>query len=218
MSEETLFREIEEDLQRDRLQKLARKYGAAAAVLVVLVVAGTAGTVAYNGWRAQAREEGTARLAEAVLASGAQGGDAAIAALKAYAGRDEGERTMLARLIGAGIEARTGDPAAAAEIYGAVAADGGVAAPYRELATLLAVTHELATGDPQQLQTRLAPLTEAGSPWRYTAMELTALLAAKAGDAGRAARLFQELAQAEGAPPALRGRAEELAALYGKNG
>lgn len=217
MSEETLFREIEEDLQRDRLEKLARTYGPLIVAGVLLILGAVGGYVAWTNWQQSAREEGTGRLAQAVMAGGS-GGETAIAALEAYAASEDGDRAMLARLIAGGIEARSGDRAAAVEIFNTVAADATVPAVYRQLATLLAVTHDLDTGAPEELEARLSPLTEPGNPWRYSALELTAILAAKAGDRARAADLFQDLVQAEGTPQAMRTRAGELAAFYAENG
>jgi hypothetical protein len=55
------------------------------------------------------------------------------------------------------------------------------------------------------------------SPWRFTARELRALLAARTGDTAGARTLFQQLADDNGAPAGLRVRAAELAAFYGKS-
>ncbi len=56
----------------------------------------------------------------------------------------------------------------------------------------------------------------AGNPWRYSGLELTAVLAAKSGDKARATELYRKLADDPEALAAIRARAAEmLAALAG---
>ena len=59
---------------------------------------------------------------------------------------------------------------------------------------------------------RLEPLTAGDSPWRFSAMELTALAELHGGHSERARALFLTLADDPAAPAGLRGRAAELAA------
>ena len=63
---------------------------------------------------------------------------------------------------------------------------------------------------------RLQPLTEPGNPWRYSALEITAVLAHRSGDKAKAQEILTGLADDLDAPQALRQRATEmLAALKG---
>jgi hypothetical protein len=62
----------------------------------------------------------------------------------------------------------------------------------------------------------LQPLTEADSPWRYSALERTAVLARRAGDTAKAEQILTSLADDLNAPRELRRRAAEmLAAVKG---
>jgi hypothetical protein len=85
---------------------------------------------------------------------------------------------------------------------------------YRDLATLFSVLHQIETGNPVELQARLTPLAAEGSPWRHTARELAALLAAKAGDRATARNLYSQLADDSSAPAGVRNRAADLSAFY----
>ena len=69
---------------------------------------------------------------------------------------------------------------------------------------------------PAQLTAKLQPLTADTSPWRFSARELTAMLAARAGDTEKARTLYKQLADDQQAPSGVRGRAADLASLYGK--
>jgi hypothetical protein len=72
------------------------------------------------------------------------------------------------------------------------------------------------TADPAQLTQQLRPLTDAKNPWHYSALEITAILAKRAGDTEKAKQILSGLADDLDAPQALRIRATEtLAALKG---
>ncbi|EWY40005.1 hypothetical protein N825_03170 [Skermanella stibiiresistens SB22] len=218
-----IFREVDEDLRRDRLEKLWKRYGALIVAVVLLVVAGTAGFVTWRNWQHSEAETKTQQLAEALRLAGtpaaqggATGGDpkAAADALAAYAAQTGAGQGTLARFYEAGLRARDGDGAAATKIYDELAGSSAVAQVYRDLATLLSVTHQVQAGEPAQLRARLEPLTAESSPWRHSARELTALLAIRAGDKATAGKLFAQLQDDATAPSGVRNRATELAALY----
>lgn len=214
-----IFREVDEDLRRDRMQRLWERYGALIVGAAVLIVAATAGYVLWQRWQASEQEQRTAVLLQAVapleVAEGATPDTAAaIAALDAAAGQLDGAHATLARLRQAGLLAREGNTADAVAIYDQVAGMGGADPLFRDLAQLLAVLHQLDGGDPAQLQARLSSLMDGGNPWRFSARELSALLAVRAGDTARAATLFRELSEDADTPAGIRARATELAAFY----
>ncbi|WP_445600099.1 tetratricopeptide repeat protein [Azospirillum sp. A39] len=210
-----IFREVDEDLRRDRMERLFKRYGGLAIAAAVVLIGGTAGYNIWSSWQRSERVEDTAALVAAVDAASA-GPQAGIDALNAFVGRSDADMATLARLNEAALLARKGDAAAAVGIYDGIAADTGVAAVYRDLATLLSVMRQLDGGDPAALVARLQPLSADTSPWRFSAREMEAVLAARAGDRERAHTLFQQLADDASAPSGVRSRAGDLAALYGK--
>ena len=91
-----IFREVDEDLRRDRLEKVWKQYGAAIVGAVLVIVAGTAGFVAWRNHQHAEAEAQTAKFADALRLAGNQpgqgangGGDpkAAADALSAFAGQ-----------------------------------------------------------------------------------------------------------------------------------
>lgn len=209
-----LIREVEEDLRRESLEKLWRKYGTyalGAACLIVLAVAANVGWHRYSeGNRAE-----RARQYETALQLVAAGDPGAPAALQVLATGNDGY-AALAQLQAAAIEAKSGDIAAAVAIYDKLAADSSADEGFRNLALLLLAQHTADTAAPDQLIKRLQPLTEADSPWRYSALELTAVLARRAGDTAKAEQILTSLADDLNAPRELRRRAAEmLAAVKG---
>lgn len=210
-----IFREVDEDLRRDRAEHLFKKYGGAMIAGVVLIVAATGGYSFWRHWQAQKKEEQTAALVTAIAQS-AQGPEKGVEALAAFAGSANPSLAAIAQFNAAALMIRQGKPAEAATVYDGIAANGSVPAEYRDLATLLAVMQRTDGGDPAQLTAKLQPLTADASPWRFTARELTAVLAVRAGDTEKARTLFKQLADDQQAPSGVRSRASDLASLYGK--
>jgi hypothetical protein len=83
---------------------------------------------------------------------------------------------------------------------------------YRDLATLLSVTHSIETGDPAALAARIGPLTAPGNPWRASAREAQALIAIRRGAEEEARRMLEALVSDPATPAGLRERAQRVAA------
>lgn len=206
-----IFREIDEELRYEKLQRLWHRYRVAIIALVAGLILGTAG---YVGWKdyAEKQAQERARAFAAALDAAAQPDDAAaLAALDAIAAGSDGYAT-LARLQKAAVELRSGNTAGAAAVYESLAADTSVEATFRDLAVVLLAVNSLDTGEPDELIARLAPLTADGNAWRHSARELTALLMLRKGDTAGARDLLTTLSADVAAPPGLRQRAEELLA------
>jgi hypothetical protein len=205
-----VFREVDEELRRDRAEQLWKKYGTyllAVAIGIVLAVAG------MQGWRAyqQSQREALSNQYAAAQAL-VRGGDTA-AGLNAFAAMgeiDAGGYPGLAALREAALRADSGDVAGAVAIWDGLARDSGLGEGFRQVATLLSVMHQANDGDPAALQARLAPLTGAGQAFRATALELSAVLALRAGDRETARGHYQALADDRSVPTGLRGRASQM--------
>ena len=205
-----IFREVEEDLRRDKAAEVWKRYGRYILGAAVFIIVATA---SYVGWKEYRLRQQTAygeRFAAAVsLIQNKKEGEAldALGALAQDAGAGYG---TLARFRAAAIKSRQGDRAAAAAIYDAIAKDGGVDALYAGLASLYYVLATLETGDPDDLAKRLAPLLAPESPWRYSARELAALLDLRKGDTAKARENFTKLADDPKTPSGVRARAVEM--------
>jgi hypothetical protein len=204
-----IFQEVEEDLRRDKAAQLWRRYGTYVLVAALAIVAGTA---AYVWWKqhvaARQLAEGNAFAAAAQLQDEDKAREAADA-FAALAAKSADGYAMLARLRQAALLADNGDPGAAVKVYDDVARDASDPV-IRDLAALQSVALSLDQADPAELKARLDPLTESGSAWRYSALQLSAMLALRTGDKAHAREVLTVLKGDPGAPSGIRQRAAEL--------
>lgn len=214
-SDDVLLREVDEELKKERYAELWKSYGnyvIGAAVAVVLAVGGAQGWKVYQKDQREAEGERFAQAEALAVAGRPEEAGIAFAALAEDAGAGY---ATLARLRAAALRAKAGDADGAIAIYDGLAADTAVGDAYRDLALLLSVTHQLDSGDPTALLPLLEPLTAEDNPWHYSALELTALLAERAGDRARAREIFARLGDDPEAPAGLRARAREMLAYLG---
>lgn len=207
-----IFREVDEDLRRDRLGALWKRYGVYVIGFAVAVVLLTAANVGWQKWTQSQRIDQSERYL-AALTQLKDGNEAAVAdALAGFADDAGSGYATLARLQEAALRAKAGDTVGAVRVYDALAGDDAVEPLYAELAAVLSAMHQLDTGDPTALRARLRPIATGDSPWRHSAKELIGLLALRSGDQDGAKEMFQQLADDPDAPQSARARAAELLA------
>ena len=213
--QDSLFKEIDEELRHEQFAKLWKKYGNYAIAVAILAVVGVAGYQGWNSYDLDRRAGESAAFSEALRAADRDNAPEAAAALTKLAETGSTGYALLSKMDQAGLKARAGDKKAAASAYLAIANDKNTDEEMRSLAILLSVLQELDEGDPKALSERVAPLAAPANPWRHTAKEFTALLAQRMGEPQRAGQLFRELADDATAPSGVRARAAEMTAIIG---
>jgi hypothetical protein len=207
---ESFIDEVTEEVRRDKLFAMFRKYGWIA-VLAILVIVGGA---ALSEWRkAQARAEAEAfgdALLVALDAETPQARAEAIAAVPAAGDRAAVRALMLASDPEA-------DRAGAIAALEAVAALADVAPVYKDLAVLrLAI---LTTDRPvADRQAALQAIAAPGRPFRTLALEQVAYLHVEAGDTAKALDQLRALTEDQEAPQGLRRRAAQMITALGGDG
>ena len=206
-----LIQEVDEELRHEQYRELWKRYGhyvVGAVVGIVLVVAGYQG---WQGWQTKLRQQEAAQFSAAqALAMSGKTAEAAEALAKLAADSQTGYG-VVAQLNRAQLLAATGDAAGALATYQQIV-ESKAPAEYRDLAVLKASLLALDNGDLSSLEPKLAGLTGADNPWRYSAIEVQALIARKKGDTAQAVTLFKQLADDPQAPRGLRTRATEMLA------
>ena len=209
------IREVDEAVRQDRWLKLWKQYGTYIVAGAVAIVLGTGAGVAWRSYQASQRVEEARRYAAAEqLLRKDRPGEAADAFL-ALADDAGGGYDVVARLRAAEAQIKAGETDAAAATLDRLAEDGEAAPVYRQLGELLALQREFDGADASALSDRLADLTQAGAPWRYSALELEALAQLRAGETEAARRTLETLLSDPLTPPQLSRRAAELMASLG---
>jgi len=216
-----IIREVNEEVQLERMRTMARRYGGVAIGLIVVALC-AAGGWEYHAWRSrQAVEQAAARyfaashLAQATHVAGiaaplSDDQKKAVADFRAIVqDGPEGLRT-LSRLRIAALLQGSGDKAGALTTWQTVQDDTAADPALRGLASLLWVQTQLDSADPATLRARLQPLTQGHGAWHGLAQEALAMLDLRDGREADARRLLAALSQDAEAPDGVRDRAGAL--------
>lgn len=201
--------EVFDDLRRERLFRLYRRWGWLALLIVLLIVGGVI-------WReySQARDETRARdWGDAVLAAEETGDPAAI--MQIDADGSEGRR-IVGALLAAGDWAEAGGKDAAIEALRAVANDPESDTALQDLAKLKLVILQGAAMEPTERDEILARLSRAGAPFELLALEQKAIALIDAGRKDDAISLIRQIQQKDGLSQALRRRLSEMMIALGE--
>lgn len=210
MSGNNIFQEIEEDLERQKMEALWKRYSGLVIAGALAVVIGTGGITAWRSWNVERNQHATGALINIVRSAGSDEAKE-IETLEAFAQKNHGDtQATFAQLHAAALAVRNGNKDKAIQIYNAVAGDHKADSAFRQLADLLAVQTQIDTGNPPELEKRLQPLLAENAPWRFTAMEYDGYLALRTGDNAKAKQIFTELSQDNSAPHSLGARAADM--------
>jgi hypothetical protein len=209
------IREVDEAVRQDRWLKLWRHYSTYIVGGALAIVIGTGAGVAWRNYQESQRLEEARRYAAAEELLRQDRPSEAAAAFLALAEDAGGGYDVLARLRAAEAQIEAGEAGAAAASLDRLAEDGDAAPVYRQLGDLLALQQNFDGADAAALTGRLAGLSEANAPWRYSALELEALAQLRAGETEAARRTLETLLADPLTPGNLSRRAAELLASLG---
>jgi hypothetical protein len=178
---DSLSREIDEELRREKLEKLWEQYGTyvlgAAAALVLAV----GGYQLYDQRKKSFAAENGARYDAAVTLLEQSKTDEAQKALSEVLASGHAGYASLAQLQLAGIHLKANRPQDALAVFEALATSPSADADIKTFALLQAAALRLGQADFTELQNRLKPVAEGSTAWRFQARELLGTAAFKAG-------------------------------------
>ena len=211
-NQDSFINEVSEEVRRDRLYALYKKYGWMAISVVVLIVIGAA----VNEWR-KASLAADAEAAGDALLSAFEDADAETRAA-ALAAVDPGEnpaRAAVVSLAEAAALAEGGDVDGAVTILETLAIDPAAPRVYQELAALKSVMLGAGTTEPDARISRMSGLVQNGSAFGLLALEQIALAEIEAGRTDEAIATLQEIMADARVTQDLRQRATQLMVALG---
>jgi len=204
---DSFIEEVTEEVRRDRLFAIFRKYGWIGVVAILALVGGSAW---FEWQKAKAQSEAEA-FGDAVLAAvQSENPSDALASVQA-----DGAREDVVLLLSAGQALQDDKPDLALTRLQDVAADATLPASLRELARIKAV---IVGGDAMPADTRkaeLESLARPGAPYRLLALEQQAVDAMAAGDRDGAIAKAREIMAEDGVTSGLQQRASQLIVALG---
>ena len=207
MSDESLFREVDEEVRQEQFKKLWERYGNAAIALCFLVVATVAGYKGWQYWQVSQSESAALTFFQAAKLAEAGKGDEALTQFQTI---DHSGYAVLAQLREANILASQGRREDAVKMYDTVAADARADAALRDLAKIRAGYVLADTLKSDELAARVGAFNQPNNPWRHAAREIIGISAWRTGDLALANRTMDSILADADTPQSLRQRAQTL--------
>ena len=204
-----IFREVEEEVRRERYEKLWKKYRDHIIAVGALIIIGVAGYQLYRVY--EQREENKASVAYVAATEMLDRGQAAAAApqLAALAKSAPGGYAAVARLAEADALFAAGQKGDAIRIYQQIANGND---PYLGAAARLHAAWAIADTAPRSdVETLLAPLLDKSDAWHDLAGEVIAYEDLRSGNGTAALRAYEEMAADPDSPSGLKTRADAMA-------
>jgi hypothetical protein len=207
-----IFREVEEDVRREKAQKFWNAWGNYIIALVVLLFVGIGAWQLWQRHDLQQREALATQFIAAQRISNPRDAASAMSDISKDAGKGYG---LVARLAQANAMVAAGQQKDGVDLYKQIAKDDS--GSIGMVARLRAAWATADTATRADLSDLLAPLNQPGNAWRENALEVLAYADYRAMDMKSAQAKYAELAIDPEAPDALRARAKAMAA-YLKTG
>ena len=214
-SGETFLREVDENLRRDELQGLAKRYGGWLIGGLLMFLAGIGGWLYWQDRQRSESAEQSEILAQTYSDVGAGKMSTVPPRLDTLAS-DGGDVVRATALFArAAVAIEQNDRKLAVSKFREIADDTSLAQPHRDLALLRGTALEFDSIKPEEVIARMQPLAKPGLPWFGSAGELTALAYIKQGKKLEAGRLFAAIAADKQVPDSIRARAVQVAGTLG---
>jgi hypothetical protein len=207
-----IFREVDEEIRRDKAAEFWGRYGNVIIGLAVLLVLAVAGW-RYYSWQEQKKAEAVGAQYESALKASREdrGPDAEKALMDIIGTAPNGYRLVSKFRLAA--ETAKSDPVAGATAFETLAADSSFDAVWRDLARLRAGMLKIDSATYAEVKPLLEPLATPTGAWRHSARELLGVSALKSGTPDEAGRWFDTVLTDPQTPAAMRQRVDLYLAL-----
>jgi hypothetical protein len=210
VTDESVFREVDEEVRQEQYQKLWEKFGNYFIALCVLVVAVVAGFKGYQYYQKIQSEAASIVYFDGVKNAAAGKTDDAVRALAVVSHPGFKQLASLQSAIALAEQGKTKEAVAA---YDAFAADPATDPTLRDVAKIRAGYLLVDSSKPDELLTRLGGFDKDSQVWRHAAREIFGLAAYRSGDYTMADRYMNANFADPDTPPEMRDRAQVMIQL-----
>ena len=203
-----IFHEVEEDVRRERFEKLWKQYGDYAIALVAVIVIAIAGYKFWQRYETQQRLNASAAFFSAQQIGATGNSKAAAGAYANIAKTAPRGYSSVAQLAEANALYAAGNRSDAQALYKKLAENGS--AQISAIARIRLAWATVDSAPKSELEATLAPLNTETSAWRFMAREILAYADYRAGATGQAQSEFAALEENKDAPDGVRGRARAM--------
>ncbi len=207
-----IFREVDEEVRREKAAVFWSKYQNAIIALAVLIVAAAGGWRYYQYHTRTASEAAGLEFQDAIALAGAGKSKEAQEAFEKIAKNGPSGYALLAKMRAAS-EIATRDKPDAIKAFDAIAATATADPVLKQAAQIRAAMLAVDTASLDEMKKRLEPLSKTDSSFRFSALELLAISAMKAKDYDAASGWLDVLVAAPAAPESVRRRANAMQGL-----
>jgi hypothetical protein len=212
---DTFVREVDENLRRDRIRDFFRENGAWLVFALILFLAACGGIIWYQQHREDRAAEHVEQLAQIYKDIGTGNTAKAPQQLDDLSNSSSKAVRASAMFTRAALALPQNDQKFANSTYTTIAEDSSFPDAYRNAALIRQTALEFDQLQPQDVISRLQPLTKAGDPWFGSAGEMTALALIKQGKNKEAGQLFAAIAKDKTVPDSIRNRAVQISGTLG---
>ena len=204
-----IFHEVEEDVRRERFEKLWKQYGDYAIAALAVIIIAIAGFKFWQRYETQQRLNASAAFFAAQQIAESGNGTASAAAYASMAKSAPGGYAAVGQLAEADALYSAGNNADALALYKKIAENSS--SPLAPVARIRAAWATVDTAPKSEIETLLAPLNDNASAWRFVAREILAYADYRSGDMAKAGSDFASLAGEKDATETIKSRAKAMA-------
>lgn len=216
LREDSLMREIEEDLKNEQIKSLWDRYGLVIILIVALALTAAVSFETFKSWSNKRAQELSNAYAVAVSLQNQGRLDESLNILQNIAQSNRGIYADVAKLQVANIYFEQGKNTEALALLEQLAHNDKANDQMREIATVKLASYMLDSDAPaEEIRSLLVPLTENESNWSNISHELLAMLAIRDGNMDEARAEYEKIINSATVRDNLKVRAQDMIAILG---
>jgi hypothetical protein len=207
-----LIEEIKEDIKQEKLEKFWKDTGNYIIGGIVLIIAATAGNVAYKSYVTNKYESLGTKLYSAYNSESANNKEKAITGYDSIAKNSDSSISAIANMRQASLLAEEGKKNDATQIYKDISDNRKNPIEIRQLAEILYLKNAIKFTEKKDISliNRLEDISKSEGPFKHSAKEMLAFILYDNMEYVEAKQLFKELSEEEFTPSRMRNRAMEM--------